>query len=195
MQETISKITKDTLIRDILSENPEKSPLLSEIMIDFGIHCVGCGAAAFESLEEGVLSHGYSEEDLNRLITNLNKAINEETPKSNIEIKDFKLTLSGKALEKIQDLIKSEGKEKNILRVSVLAGGCSGYTYDLELVEETPKEDLKFKQEDLQISVERDSLEYLNNTEIDFLDSLKESGFKFNNPNANKECGCGKSFS
>tara|TARA_Y100000310_G_scaffold102357_1_gene100543 strand:+ start:818 stop:1405 length:588 start_codon:yes stop_codon:yes gene_type:complete len=195
MQETISKITKDTLIRDILSENPEKSPLLSEIMIDFGIHCVGCGAATFESLEEGVLSHGYSEEDLNRLITNLNKAINEETPKSNIEIKDFKLTLSGKALEKIQDLIKSEGKEKNILRVSVLAGGCSGYTYDLELVEETPKEDLKFKQEDLQISVERDSLEYLNNTEIDFLDSLKESGFKFNNPNANKECGCGKSFS
>ena len=61
--------------------------------------------------------------------------------------------------------------------------------------EETPKEDLKFKQEDLQISVERDSLEYLNNTEIDFLDSLKESGFKFNNPNASKECGCGKSFS
>ena len=92
-------------------------------------------------------------------------------------------------------IIKSEGKEKNTLRISVLAGGCSGYTYDLELIENAPKEDLKFKQNNLEISVDRESMEYLSGTTIDFIDSLKESGFKFLNPNATKECGCGKSFS
>ena len=100
-------------------------------------------------------------------------------------------------MEKVKQIIASEGKEKMVLRVSVLAGGCSGYTYDLELVEQenAPKVDLKFKQDNLEISVDRNSLEHLNGTQIDFLDSLKESGFKFLNPNSTKECGCGKSFS
>jgi len=63
-----------------------------------------------------------------------------------------------------------------MLRVSVLAGGCSGYTYDLELLESTPNKDLKFKQEGLEISVDKESLEHLNGTVIDFVDTL--NGFE-----------------
>jgi len=190
-------IHKDMMIGEVISKHPEKTNLLSEIMIDFGIHCVGCGAATFETLEEGVLGHGFSKQDLAKLVTDLNKAINSETPTKTTtkQITDFKLTLSKNAIEKVKNLMENEGKGKNILRVSVLAGGCSGYTYDLELIGNNVKEDLHFKQGDLQVSVERDSMEYLNGCEIDFVDSLKESGFKFNNPNSSKECGCGKSFS
>ena len=74
-QKQTHKITKNTLIAEILAENPEKAQLLSEIMLDFGIHCVGCGAAAFETLEQGVLGHGFSEEDLNNLIKEINKLL------------------------------------------------------------------------------------------------------------------------
>ena len=196
MKQTLQTINKEMVIAEILAEHPEKAHLLSEIMMEFGIHCIGCGASGFETLEQGVLGHGFSEKELNKLVGDLNKAITStQAKKLTKEIKNFSLKLSEKALKKINEIIKSEGKEKNILRVSILAGGCSGYTYDLELVENAPKEDLKFKQEGLEISVDRESMEYLSGTTIDFIDSLKESGFKFLNPNATKECGCGKSFS
>jgi len=74
-QKQIQKITKNTLIAEILAENPKKSQLLSEIMIDFGIHCIGCGASAFETLEQGVLGHGFSENDLNNLIKQINQVL------------------------------------------------------------------------------------------------------------------------
>tara|TARA_Y100000310_G_scaffold39747_1_gene37265 strand:+ start:13792 stop:14025 length:234 start_codon:yes stop_codon:yes gene_type:complete len=69
------KITKDMLIADIFTEHPEKAEKLGEIMINFGIHCVGCGAAMFETLEEGVLAHGFSKKELDKLIEDLNKII------------------------------------------------------------------------------------------------------------------------
>tara|TARA_Y100000310_G_scaffold334212_1_gene413401 strand:+ start:1257 stop:1814 length:558 start_codon:yes stop_codon:yes gene_type:complete len=178
-------ITKDTLIGEILSQNPEKSQTLSEVMTDFGIHCVDCGVASFETLEQGVLSHGYSEKDLNKLITDLNKVINEKETKSETKPNDFSLKLTPKAITKVKQIIQSEGEGK-ILRVSAITGGCLGQTYDLEIMETAPKQDLKFKQEDLEISVDKNSLECLNNTEIDFIDSQNESGFKFNNPNASE---------
>jgi iron-sulfur cluster assembly accessory protein len=189
------KITKDMPIAEILESFPERSMLISEILLDFGIHCVGCGASSFETLEEGVLGHGFTEEELSKLVKNLNQAVN-----SKLEIKtigNFSIELTEKALTKIKYIIKEEGKDGNCLRASVLSGGCSGYTYDLELVDNDSKSegDIEINQDGLKILVNNESAEYLNGTKIDFVDSLKESGFKFNNPNATKECGCGKSFS
>ena len=193
-----NKITKDMIIQDILAEHPDKAMLISEILIDFGIHCIGCGASGFETLEEGVLGHGFTEEELDMLVEDLNKAINEKSKakmKSNFNINDFSLKITPKAINKVKEIMKQERKENSILRVSVLAGGCSGYTYDLEIVDKSTSSDLSFKESGLIISVDKDSLEFLNKAKIDFVDSLKESGFKFINPNATKECGCGKSFS
>ena len=189
-------ISKDTTIADILANNPDKARLLSEIMIEFGIHCVGCGAAAFETLEQGVLGHGFSEKDLNSLITDLNKAISgEEIVVETSVPENFTIKLSDIAIKKVKDIMKAENKEGEILRVSVLAGGCSGYTYDLEVIPQAQKSDIIMRQDNVQIAVDKESTEFLNNTIIDFIDTLNESGFKFNNPNATKECGCGKSFS
>ena len=145
-QKQTHKITKNILIAEILAENPEKAQLLSEIMIDFGIHCVGCGAAAFETLEQGVLGHGFSEEELNRLILLLNQTIGSEKKieKDNLR-EEFKLKFTKTAIDKIKNIIKNEKKDDAILRISVLSGGCSGFIYNLEIINKPIKSDLNFK--------------------------------------------------
>ena len=80
------------------------------------------------------------------------------------------------------------------LRVSVVPGGCSGYLYDLQIMDKASKDDLNFKQEGVNIAVDKKSTEMLHGMIIDYVDTLNESGFKFNNPNAQHGCGCGKSF-
>lgn len=200
-QKENKKITKDMIIQDILAEHPDKAMLISEILIDFGIHCVGCGANGFETLEEGVLGHGFTEQELDMLIENLNKAINQKNTnnpnekKQLISVNDFSLKLTEKAVKKLKEIMKEENKADSYLRAAVLAGGCSGFTYDLELSEEKYSGDFEIEQDGIKILVSQESAEYLNNTKIDFLSTLKESGFKFNNPNATKSCDCGKSFS
>jgi len=193
----ITAITKDMIIQDILAEHPNKAMLISEILMDFGIHCVGCGASGFETLEEGVLGHGFSEEELDILVNNLNKAIDSKskTKTNNTNKETFSLILTEKAVKKLKEIMKQENKENGYLRAAVLAGGCSGYTYDLELTEEKFAEDIQLEQNGVKILISEENIEYLNGTKIDFIDTLKESGFKFLNPNATKECGCGKSFS
>ena len=211
-QQQTQKITKNMLIAEILAENPEKAQLLSEIMIDFGIHCVGCGASAFETLEQGVLGHGYSEADLNKLVKQINEVLEAKTgnffnhsPKrgqmkenskseKTKNIKNFSLKFTKTAIGKIKQILKHEKKENAILRISVLSGGCSGSVYNLEIINKLIKSDLNFKKSGINVAVDKKGIEMLEGVEIDFVDNLNESGFKFNNPNAEKSCGCGKSF-
>ncbi|MDP7194418.1 MAG: DUF1858 domain-containing protein, partial [Dehalococcoidia bacterium] len=96
-QETQQIITRDTIISNILEINPSKSALLTEMLLDFGIHCIGCGASSIETIGQGVLGHGYTEEQLDKLIADLNKVIISEKVDTNLEIintQDFKLTLT-----------------------------------------------------------------------------------------------------
>ena len=194
-QQTQQLISKDTKIGDVSLINPSKSKLLNQIMSEFGIHCTTCGAASFETLEQGVLGHGFSEKDLNKLITDLNKAINDGSPLKVIDQNEFSLALTKKAIEKVKESIQSQNKKSTAtLRVAVLAGGCSGFLYDLQFIDEPSKNDLNFKQDGVNVAVDKKSMEMLNGIEIDYIDTLNESGFKFVNPNANQGCGCGKSF-
>jgi len=197
-QETQQLITRDTIISNILEINPSKSALLTEMLLDFGIHCIGCGASSIETLGQGVLGHGYTEEQLDKLIVDLNKVINSENTDTNLKVintQDFKLTLTSTAVTKVKEAMKSQSKKGTAtLRVSVLSGGCSGFMYDLQFIDEPVKGDINFKQDGINIGVDKGSLDQLNNIEIDFIDTLNESGFKFNNPNQSAGCGCGKSF-
>ena len=197
-QETQQLISRDTIISNILEINPSKSALLTEMLLDFGIHCIGCGASSIETLGQGVLGHGYTEEQLDKLIVDLNKVISSEKVDNDLKVintQDFKLTLTSTAVTKVKEAIKSQGKKDTAtLRVSVLSGGCSGFMYDLQFLDEPVKGDINFKQDGINIGVDKGSLDQLNNIEIDFIDTLNESGFKFNNPNQSAGCGCGKSF-
>ena len=200
-QQQIHKITRDTLISEVLALNPGKSAILAEMLLDFGIHCIGCGASTFETLGQGVLGHGFSEQQLDKLIDDLNKVISEEseTTKDNKDVtaEIFSLKLSDNAIKKVKEIIKQRGNKNakiTTLRVSVVPGGCSGYLYDLQIMDKPSKDDLNFKQDGVNIAVDKKSTEMLHGMIIDYVDTLNESGFKFNNPNAQHGCGCGKSF-
>jgi iron-sulfur cluster assembly protein len=81
------------------------------------------------------------------------------------------------------------------LRVGVKGGGCSGFSYILDLTETQKDSDEVFEQHGIQIIVDPKSLLYLGGTTVDFKDEIMGRGFVFNNPNANTSCGCGSSFS
>jgi len=82
----------------------------------------------------------------------------------------------------------------NGIRIGVKSGGCSGLNYVLDIVESPADNDRVFERDGVKIFCDPRSYLYLNGTEIDFEDSVMGGGFKFNNPNARRSCGCGTSF-
>jgi len=102
------------------------------------------------------------------------------------------ITLTEFAASKIKTLL-TEKKETGI-RAGVQGGGCSGFTYRLEF-DNTKEGDKIIESHGVQLYVDPKSYLYLMGTEIDFVDDLNQSGFKFVNPNAKRTCGCGESFS
>lgn len=82
----------------------------------------------------------------------------------------------------------------NGIRIGVKSGGCSGLNYVLDIVESPADNDRVFERNGVKIFCDPRSYLYLNGTEIDFEDSVMGGGFKFNNPNARRSCGCGTSF-
>jgi iron-sulfur cluster assembly protein len=107
------------------------------------------------------------------------------------------ILLSAAAAKSIQEIIGQQGLDaaKVYLRVGVKGGGCSGFTYTLDLVEEEPgANDETMEHQGIRIIVDTKSLLYLSGTEIDYKDEMMGSGFVFKNPNATSSCGCGSSF-
>jgi iron-sulfur cluster assembly protein len=104
------------------------------------------------------------------------------------------IEISETAAKKINTLIVQQQKEGHGLRVKVIGGGCSGLTYKMDL--DAPREgDRVFERDNAKVLVDRKSFLYLRGTELDYSDSLMDAGFKLQNPNAKRTCGCGSSFS
>jgi iron-sulfur cluster assembly protein len=107
------------------------------------------------------------------------------------------ITLSETAAREIKTIIKQQELPENNtrLRVGVKGGGCSGFSYMLDLTEE-PKSDADEEMDSngIKILCDMKSYLYLNGTEIDFKDEVMGRGFVFKNPNATSTCGCGSSF-
>ena len=111
------------------------------------------------------------------------------------------ITLSEVAAREIKRVIEDNAKEGMFtpenakLRVGVRGGGCSGFSYTLDLTGEVPGEsDEELDSHGIKILVDNKSLLYLSGTEIDFRDEMMGRGFVFKNPNATSTCGCGSSF-
>lgn len=103
------------------------------------------------------------------------------------------LTLTPAACQAIKEAMAAQKLTK--LRVGVVAGGCSGFSYDLELVNDAKPSDVSFEQDGVTVILDGMSAQYLKGVQIDFVTGLQGSGFKFSNPNARSTCGCGSSFS
>jgi iron-sulfur cluster insertion protein len=104
------------------------------------------------------------------------------------------VSLSSAAAQRILALSETEGRTL-MLRVAVEGGGCSGFQYQLDLVEDAGADDLKIERDGATALVDVVSLALLKGSEIDFIDELAGAEFKVRNPNAKSSCGCGVSFS
>ncbi len=106
------------------------------------------------------------------------------------------LTLTETAAREIKTIIQQQELDaENVrLRVGVKGGGCSGFSYLLDLTEQQRDTDEMFEEHNIKVVCDPKSYLYLNGTTIDFKDEVMGRGFVFNNPNATSSCGCGSSF-
>ena len=97
------------------------------------------------------------------------------------------------AAKKVKELL--ENSEYVALRPGIRGGGCSGFSYTLKFSDGAEESDRVLESNGVDIHIDKKSYLYLMGVEIDYIDELSQSGFKFNNPNAKRTCGCGESFS
>ena len=105
------------------------------------------------------------------------------------------IILTDNAAKRVSAILKGEGKDRYALRVSVVGGGCSGMSYNLTFDNKEKEFDKIYHSRGIKILCDVKSWFYIKGTEIDFADDLLSGGFQLNNPNANRTCGCGTSFS
>jgi len=121
---------------------------------------------------------------------------NEELIKNQqINFKNASITVTENAVTRLKTVMKSDGKEDFLLRMSVEGGGCSGMTYKMDFEKEKLEFDKVFKSNGLTVVCDLKSWLYLQDVEIDYSNDLLNGGFKIKNPNAERTCGCGTSFS
>jgi iron-sulfur cluster assembly protein/iron-sulfur cluster insertion protein len=105
------------------------------------------------------------------------------------------ITLTPTAVTKVRDLIESEGEEGLALRVAVRPGGCSGFSYEMFFDSDTAADDIAVDFDGVKVVVDPSSAQLLEGASLDYKDGLNQAGFSINNPNAQRTCGCGQSFS
>ncbi len=104
------------------------------------------------------------------------------------------ITISDSAARRIARILSADSGKK-AMRVSVEGGGCSGFSYKFDLVEEPQEDDIVLEKGDATVLIDQMSLVYMDGSEIDFVDNLMGQSFQIRNPNAVASCGCGTSFS
>ena len=180
------KIDRQMTIEEILSLFPYKAQRLSQEITNAGLHCVGCQAATWETLEAGMYSHGMNDEAINRLVDRLNALLAEQVDLSTI-------TITSRAAKKYLDILNEDGKQGWGLRFAERMAGCNGFEYSLDYSEKALPDDTVIVSQGIEIHVTTPMLKRLLGSEIDYVDGLQGSGFKISNPNVKSSCGCGTS--
>ena len=105
------------------------------------------------------------------------------------------ITITDSAKQRLLTLLKNEETNKSYVRVGVESGGCSGLSYKLSFDDIKNEDDELIEDNEIKLVINKQSVLYLVGTSLEFSDGLNGKGFVFNNPNANRTCGCGESFS
>jgi len=105
------------------------------------------------------------------------------------------VSITERATSKVREIIEAQEPRPAGLRIAVVGGGCSGFSYSMSFENSPNMLDKTYDSDGFKLIVDQASLLYLEGVEVDFVDSLEGSGFKFNNPQVKSTCGCGSSFS
>src|ERR1043166_8276048 len=105
------------------------------------------------------------------------------------------LTLTPTAINKVKGIMGQQNPAPQGLRIGVVGGGCSGFSYSMAFENNAGMMDKSYNFEGLKVFVDATSVMYLNGCVVDYVETLEGAGFKFENPNVKSTCGCGSSFS
>lgn len=180
------QIHRQMTIEEILTSFPHKAQKIAQEITKAGLHCVGCQAATWETLEAGMKGHGMTDTVIDELVSKLNAILNEKIDLTTI-------TITERAAKKYLDILAEEGKQGWGLRFEEKMAGCSGFEYVLDYSEKAGADDEIFESQGIEIHVKKAKVSRLVGSEIDYVDGLQGSGFKISNPNVRTSCGCGTS--
>ena len=105
------------------------------------------------------------------------------------------VTLTQTAVAKVKEIMAQQDPMPAGLRIGVVGGGCSGFSYSMNFENASGMMDKVFNFDELKVFVDATSLMYLQGCVVDYIETLEAAGFKFENPNVKSTCGCGSSFS
>ena len=105
------------------------------------------------------------------------------------------VTLTPNAVAKVKEIMAQQDPMPAGLRIGVVGGGCSGFSYSMNFENASGMMDKVFNFDELKVFVDATSLMYLQGCVVDYVETLEAAGFKFDNPNVKSTCGCGSSFS
>lgn len=114
----------------------------------------------------------------------------ETTPKTS----PSPVTLTPTAVAKVKEIMAQQDPMPAGLRIGVVGGGCSGFSYSMSFENSSGMMDKVFNFDELKVFVDATSLMYLQGCVVDYIETLEAAGFKFENPNVKSTCGCGSSF-
>ena len=109
--------------------------------------------------------------------------------------KALPVTLTPTAISKVKEIMSQQTPSPSGMRVGVVGGGCSGFSYSMQFENAPGMMDKVFEFDGLKVYVDATSVMYLNGCRVDYVETLEGAGFKFENPNVKSTCGCGSSFS
>lgn len=181
-------IHRQMTIDQILGMFPHKAQRLSQEITNAGLHCVGCHAATWETLEAGMMSHGMGDEQIERLVKRLNALLEEQAEENSGTI-----TMTKRAAEKYIEILEEEGKHGWGVRFGDRMAGCNGFEYVLDYSEKAEADDVVYDSNGIKIHVNKISAKRLLGSVIDYVDGLHGAGFKISNPHVKSSCGCGTS--
>ena len=104
------------------------------------------------------------------------------------------INLTGNAVAKAKEIMAQQNPAPAGLRIGVVGGGCSGFSYSMQFENGAGMMDKTFEMDGLKVFVDATSVMYLNGAIVDYVETLEGAGFKFENPNVKSTCGCGSSF-
>jgi len=176
-KKNVMNVTSDMNIGEIVGQYPETIPVLTE----HGIHCIGCGAANFESLDEGLKAHGMDDKEIASVVKKLNNAVDE------IERNPQSITVTKKAAAEINKLMKAEKEKKAGLRIEIVPGGCSGFQYNMDFSNKE-KGDKEIDSNGVKVLVDAESFKMLKGAIVDYIKNEQGEGFNIMNPNIGSTC-------
>ena len=179
---TESKISRGMTIGEILSLYPYSA----DVMTRNGIHCVGCGAATFETLEQGLRVHGKTEEEVEAVLGELNALAD--------EMEGALFVVTERAARIILDVMEEESPGATALRIKVVPGGCSGFQYEFGFETEEGEGDVVVEKDGLKVLLDPQTIPLISGARLDYVMGVQGAGLKIQNPNAGDGCGCGNSF-